>query len=615
MACLRRKGRLETLLMAAMSAPILYVGCLEEPPTQVSNDPAQVVRGYTDHRACWTTEVMTASSESTDTVLATFNSTMDPEATSCYPNLAQWGIDIADPIGVDTPQGNGYFRIETAYPISNMPTPPHAALGGNYTPAQVVIEFDPPVRSVHFFYSRRAGSRAWWNGVEQVTESTLVQARSRTPGTLQYQLHASKVLHTNSSGAGWDGWDSVALTSFTGDKIQWLSIFGTLAIDNLTIVRKPLTCTPTSVQRGQQVTCTVTLASDWSVTRWEFIPDGSAGVASAPLDHVRATGTEDMIVASNGATSSLPVVVENTSSKVWVGGVSIGGLVKVHVANGSAQRSYETTFTVTDRPSNWESQWSFREGPEQTVADREVKSAGEAFGRNCPEQFAQEADCTAAVRSRVQPDPHLEPGAGYTPAMFPSGPNNGYWYVQSIRYDMRRVANVHPGMLVTSPRTHPVPVEVLTKKCKQGLGLHPKATTGFANMNQFNQFCAPTNALGTDMTVFVPAIWGHEGFGYNGGIGHETLGRQAAGEPQNNPYKAIENLTAPDSISLAETVNQRVAAIADDISIKARDDNPINGGPRNNYNPADYPGREMWFWGVTSAGDTNWVRKPLLEDY
>jgi hypothetical protein len=615
MASAWKAARLEVLLPAAGLAILLYAGCVEGRPTDVPDDPSEVVRGYSDHRACLSTEVITSSSETTDTVLVTFNSVLAPEATSCYPNLVPWGIDVADPAGVDTPQGNGYARIETAYPIANMPSPPHAVIGGLYTPPEFMIEFDPPVRTVQFYYSRTPRSRAIWPGdigagVE--TDSTLVQATSRHPGTFIYDLYDSETLYTNSSAGAWDGWDSVKLTSFSGDKIQWLKVYGWIAMDNLKVTRQPLTCTPAFVQRGQQVSCAVTLATGWGVTSWEFIPDGSEGAAAA-AGLTRSPGTEELVLSAQA--SSLPPVQESSSSKVWSGIAAVSGTVRVNTSNGGSLRTYQGRFTVTNRVIDWKSKWSYRQGPEQTVADAEVPSSGGAFGRNCPEQFAEEANCIGQERSRLQPDPVLQPGAGYTSAMIPSGPNKGYWYVFSILYDMKRVGNVHPGMLVTSPRKHPVPSSALTRDCKRGLGVPQKATAADANMNQFNQFCAPANFLGTDMTIFVPAIMGHEGFGYNGGVGHETLGRQAASEPQNDPYKAIENLVFPDPIALADEVNVRVRPIGEDITLKARDGNAINGGPKGNYDPAAFPNREMWFWEVGSAGSLTWVRHPLTSKY
>lgn len=237
---------------------------------------------------------------------------------------------------------------------------------------------------------------------------------------------------------------------------------------------------------------------------------------------------------------------------------------------------------------------------------------GSKVGRNCPEEFPDEATCIAVQnRSRLQPDPNLEPDSGYSATRVATGPNAGYWYVSNIRYHMKRVANVHPGMLITSPRKHPVPPAALTRACKKGLGVKNNATAADANMNQFNQFCGP---LGTDMTIFVPAIWGHEGFGYNGGVGHETLGQQAAGEPQNDPYKAIEPLVRGDSSRLAIDVVTIAQRIGNDITEKASDGNLINGGPHGNYSSATF-GTEMWFWEAVSGGGLNWSRRPLLNTY
>jgi hypothetical protein len=138
-------------------------------------------------------------------------------------------------------------------------------------------------------------------------------------------------------------------------------------------------------------------------------------------------------------------------------------------------------------------------------------------------------------------------------------------------------------MLLTLPRKHPVTGAMLTKACKQGLGLKPTATSASANMYQANQYCGEPAAPGTDMAVFVAAVWGHEGFGYNGGVGHETLGRAAASEPQNDPYKAIERFVYTDSVALANEVERVVVQINDDITLKAADSNSVNGGPKGNY--------------------------------
>jgi hypothetical protein len=84
------------------------------------------------------------------------------------------------------------------------------------------------------------------------------------------------------------------------------------------------------------------------------------------------------------------------------------------------------------------------------------------------------------------------------------------------------------------------------------------------------------------MAVFVPALWGHEGFGYNGGVGHETP-RAAASEPQNDPYAAIERLVYTDSVEMANRVLQLIVPINNDITVRSDDSNAVNGGPHGNY--------------------------------
>ena len=150
-----------------------------------------------------------------------------------------------------------------------------------------------------------------------------------------------------------------------------------------------------------------------------------------------------------------------------------------------------------------------------------------------------------------------------------------------ITYNMKRVANLNPGMLVTSTRKHRVePVSGITSACRRGLGYGKKDTLLYANMNQFNQYCGPN---GLDMPKFVPAIWGHEGNGYNGGKGHETLALAAAADSMNDPYRRIERYVDSDSVALDNNVHAEVTVIGDRIKVRAADNNPINGGPSGNW--------------------------------
>jgi len=51
---------------------------------------------------------------------------------------------MVDPMPVDTPQGDGKFIPRTDH-AANLPSGIVYAQGAEYTPPQVMIEFDPPI--------------------------------------------------------------------------------------------------------------------------------------------------------------------------------------------------------------------------------------------------------------------------------------------------------------------------------------------------------------------------------------------------------------------------------------------------------------------------------------
>lgn len=304
----------------------------------------------------------------------------------------------------------------------------------------------------------------------------------------------------------------------------------------------PLTCTPV-VERGQQVTCALSLSENVTITGWDFTP--SAG--------------------------GLPPVQDTSTSPEWKGVAAVGGVARVHVTDGTTQQTFESSFAVTDRTSPWAAMQTYRQGPEQLVPDVEPQ-LNVTLGRNCPEVLL----CVPTLR--VQPDPRTS-GAGYTSARILSGPNKEYWYVVAQTWNMKRIGNVNPAILPGSPRTHPLRKKV-KKACRQALGFGPNVAV-FANFYEYNDKCANIS-----MSVFVDAVWGHEGFGYNGGQGHESLARTAAAEPQNDPYTAIEALVYADSASLESVVRSKVVPIAFDVT--QRSDDPLPTGNRS--------AGPIWFW-------------------
>jgi hypothetical protein len=122
-------------------------------------------------------------------------------------------------------------------------------------------------------------------------------------------------------------------------------------------------------------------------------------------------------------------------------------------------------------------------------------------------------------------------------------------------------------------------------------------------MNQITQYCGSPGLPGYDMNPYVAGTWGHEGRGYNGGVGHQTLGEEAAGQPYNDPYAAIEELVFPNEAGLVEAVNILVVPIADYIHQFQADANTINGGPHGNWTPT--PGRYIYFWELQPGGTSS----------
>lgn len=221
--------------MAAAISVFLIVSCGEVNPLDPEvPGPKLTVRS---NGGC-IPEVIMTEQDSTETLLVTFS----VQDTHCMIDLSSWGIDMADPAVVtemeaDTPQGNMYWYAEASSRLQNLPSPSHAADGIITLPYQSFIEFDPPVRSIEFYYSTPVGN-AWWGG-EFVTgvDSMPVYATHRIPGTTQYITYDQETLHANV--ASWqqlDTWTHVTLSA-PYDAITVLWFDGALYIDDLKITR------------------------------------------------------------------------------------------------------------------------------------------------------------------------------------------------------------------------------------------------------------------------------------------------------------------------------------------------------------------------------------------
>lgn len=535
---------------ASLSCIAALASCSSDSTAGPATDPVPVIRAFPT--SC-VPETFVTVTDSTETVRTTF-SNPDP---SCYPNLVQWGVDMADPAGVDTPQGTSAWIMKSNLPVTNAPSPGHVAQPASYTPPQVMIEFDPPVRSVSFYYSRLLQERARWGGQTVLADSMRVYAMYRMPGSTFYQTLVLRTLYSNvqSTTAPWTNWTRVEMIAPV-DSIQWLWFDGGLLIDDLEFTRAPLRC-KSPVERGREVTCTMQ-STTWTPTAWEFTPDSG---------------------------SALPPVQEQSANSQWVGVAAVSGTVTVTATDGMTSRTFKQQLSVLNRLSQWASKQTYRVGPELTAPDVEP-GLGVSLGRNCI------VAPLCAPYYRLEPDPFQFVDSGYVVTPVTSGPNKGYWLVTQPTFSMSRVANVNPAILPASPRVHQLPYSV-PKKCKQALGFGPKDTAS-ANFHMYNDKCQ-----GINMAAFVDAVLGHEGLGFNGGVGHESLARQAASDPANDPYASTDTLVRPDSAALAGEVWLTLTAIAEDLSNRA--DDSTNTGPTTAVPNGNFSGGPIWFWSVAAG--------------
>lgn len=548
----------------AASVIMLLTGCATDQPTTATGDPSRVVRSYPG--GC-VPEVTTEYTDSTETIITTFTAA----STSCIPDLSQWGIELADPMKVDTPQGDAAWQSRSDYDALNMPSPSHVAGLVSVSPPQVMIEFEPRVQSVEFHYSMLTPARTWWDGGVVYSDSLLVEAVSRRPGTTYYTTHARKVLRSNvpSSTPPYTQWDPVKISA-DGNVIEWLWFDGVLLMDNLRVTRFPLRC-PRAVLRGGQVTCQVT-SPNMSVTGWEFQPDSS----------------------------NLAPVQDASTSKEWKGAVVTDGTVVVHVTAADGPRSFKARIRAVNRASygdaawDWRTKWAYID---TTMAQPEppfVNSDGKT-----QIDYARNEAVEDRYAPRIMPDVwETDPARrGYTLAQVPpGGPNAGYWYVQSMSLHMHRRGRLNPFVMQDAAMDLPLGA-TLVKECKKYLG---GGTT--INFYRFN-LCKSK-----DVDDFLAGVRAHEGFGRNGGTGHEGLAQAAAALAENDPYKFVEPKARSTREELDELIRRDVPKMAERIYMASRDrldpSDPI--GPRGNW------AGTTWDW-IVNINPNRFLESPYWE--
>jgi hypothetical protein len=248
-----------------------------------------------------------------------------------------------------------------------------------------------------------------------------------------------------------------------------------------------LRCTG-SVQRERAILCQVSSGSG-------SVPEVAGWTFQSPQRQIGAAG----------------------GSPRWGGMAVEGGTVTAQLATGT---SLQATFAVTPRPWRWGmNQWSYTQGTAIICDSRTPGSV--LIGWNL---YSQAPTCNGGDNYRLQPDPRKN-NNGWMIATVPDGPNQGVMYVDTITIRMDRASNINPAI---RPGWTPVPLS----------GLQAQACGAQANFYAFNQ-CA-----GVNMQVFLDALWGHEGLGYGGGVGHESAARTAAVLDTNDPYFGVEHLVS-----------------------------------------------------------------------
>lgn len=538
-----RRGAAVTI--ATLLFPALTAACADRHPTepQESDQVRNVVRSYPGGCVPEATVTYEGSLEKT---LITFTP-VDTACSSNYFDVSSFGMDMADPVATDSPQGNMRWDRASGANLQNLPSPGYAA-GGLNSVYQAFVEFDPPVRSVSFHFSSPVENAHWggMGGPLQIgVDSMPVYAVSRTPGTIQYTIWDWEKLHANV--ASWeqlDVWDSVTLNA-PWNAIQWLWFDGPVYIDNLEITRAvgpAIQCT--EAIRGTHTDCTIERTVD-EVLGWNFV------ASNPPIDQ--------------GIEVSSP-----SSLSTWSGRAVIGGTVAATVVVDGDTTLLSGSLVVQPRESqlwSWgETDWPLSEDVEPlcTFTDWVIPSTT-LLGVH------RRIDKCAPF-GNVQPPLDTLPTAGFSAqSVTDSGPNSGLWYVDSATYTMHHATELNPYI------RHGHPPDTLTdnpsdtdwKKCKNSQNLQPGDTL-IINFYAYNTECRPNE----NVNEMIAQALAHEGLGTNGWTsananGHEARVRFGALDPINDPRQVVESLVASGDSVLASGVRAYLLSVDNRLHVAA----------------------------------------------
>jgi hypothetical protein len=329
-----------------------------------------------------------------------------------------------------------------------------------------------------------------------------------------------------------------------------------------------LTCTP-MVVRGETVTCSLTNATGVDVQEWKFVGET---FANDPSLEISEPGPE----------------------KVWTGPAIEGGTVTVETLVNGAPQTFTSSFSVSNRAWKWgPADWSYSQGGAPVCdSTRPTHTATLNIGWNRNAGVGGAGCFEAHLHRWVLPDPVQTPNTGYTVEPVPSGPNRGRWYVTQASFRIDRASNMNPHWLPTGPEfrlTGPQVAECIAA------GVTPPVRV---NLYTFNKTCK-----GVDIDRFIAGVWGHEGFGYAGGAGHQGLGQGRAAEPGGDPLLAIEWFTRANEMDLREDVHNAVYSVGESIQLQSADESGNVAG--------NWPGGLLWVWNPTTRRYVQRQIRPL----
>lgn len=448
------------------------------------------------------------------------------------------------------------------------------------SPAQSFLYFDPPVRSVSFWYASDLHDGRLSHH-DTIPDDAFYYRASDTLGfTVAFDsIRANQdPLDSWANGFPRDDWTRVSITAGDEDRIYRLYFDGLMIIDDLVIARgvEPvLTCS--SPVRGGMASCGVDITRVDSVSTWRF-----EGLMPPNLDLVT-------------------VVDDSSATMDWEGTAALTGLVTVSAFVDDSLLQYTDSLIVQRRDLSeeawkWNSKWDYT--PDEGLPCRTFQP----WHHPGPDTLALSTSTEDCEIDEIGPrinDPVLFE-ATYRTDSIPTGPNAGLIYVDSAFYHMHHGSYKNPyvqstaaGDLVTSSQN--------LKDCRQHYG---NVGSLSLNIHEFNLNCTKGPAP-AEFQDWWDAVERHEGRGTPGkgpnGNGHQAQRELAAAEPLNDPYQVAEGFVRNSSLDLRNFMGVRIAQADNRISQVAGDHSVVhsNFGTWDNQR-GEYCG-DIWVYWTSPA--------------